>query len=188
MNAAVALESREGNVGDVSNKIDLVMAADTNESKEINNNDNESCVDGNDITKKGAEIMPNVDIEENVEQERWDYTNEYNKWEEGDFSVDEEHNQNRILATEACIDRIRKDEVANIILSFNRKNKLDNSFNDEEEKSSEGENKGDKDDQFEASVKKCGKEWGEGNLGVYIWKMPAACQQCYSRTMWCRLL
>jgi hypothetical protein len=36
--------------------------------------------------------MPNVDIEENVEQERWDYTNEYNKWEGGNFSVDEKHN------------------------------------------------------------------------------------------------
>jgi hypothetical protein len=35
------------------------MAADTNESKENNNNDNESCVDG-----KGAEIIHNVDIEE----------------------------------------------------------------------------------------------------------------------------
>jgi hypothetical protein len=49
--------------------------------------------------------------------------------------------------------------VANILLSFNRKNKLDNSFNDEEEKCSEGENKGDTDDQFEANVKKSGKEW-----------------------------
>ncbi len=76
-----------------------------------------------------------------------------------DFSVDKEHNQNRMLAKETCVDRIRKDEVANILLSFKRKNKLDDSFNDEEEKSSEGENKGDKDDQFEANVKKSGKEW-----------------------------
>jgi hypothetical protein len=52
MNASEALEGREGNIGDVSNKIDLVMAANTNKSKEINNNDNESCVDGNDIAKK----------------------------------------------------------------------------------------------------------------------------------------
>ena len=74
MNASEVLEGREGNVGDVSNKIDLVIAADTNESYEINNNDNESCVDGNDIAKKGAEIMPNVDIEKNIEQERYDYT------------------------------------------------------------------------------------------------------------------
>ncbi len=69
MNASEALEGREGNIGDVSNKIDLVMAVNTNDSKEINNNDIQSCVDGNDIAKKGAEIMPNVDIEENVEQE-----------------------------------------------------------------------------------------------------------------------
>jgi hypothetical protein len=74
MNGPEDLEGIEGNIGDVSNKIDLVMAADTNESKEIKNNDNESCVDGNDIAKKGAEIMPNVDIEKNIEQERYDYT------------------------------------------------------------------------------------------------------------------
>jgi hypothetical protein len=67
LNVSEALEGREGNVGDVSNKIDLVMAANTNESKENNNNDSESCVDGNDIAKKVADIMPNVDIEESVE-------------------------------------------------------------------------------------------------------------------------
>jgi hypothetical protein len=43
-----------------------------------------------------------------------------------------------------CNDRIRNDEVANILLSFNRKNKLDNSCNDKEENNCEGENKGDK--------------------------------------------
>jgi hypothetical protein len=47
INASEVLEGREGNVDDVSNMIDLVMAADTNESKDINNNDNESCIDGN---------------------------------------------------------------------------------------------------------------------------------------------
>jgi hypothetical protein len=54
---------------------------------------------------------------------------------------------------------LTESEVANILLSFKRKNKLDDSFNDEEEKSSEGENKGDNNDQFEANVKKNGKEW-----------------------------
>jgi hypothetical protein len=48
-----------------------------------------------------------------------------------------------------------------IFLSFNRKNKLDDSCNDEEEKNSEGENKGDKYDQFEANVNKSGHELGE---------------------------
>jgi hypothetical protein len=33
MNASKALEGREGGVGDVSNKIDLVMAANTSELK-----------------------------------------------------------------------------------------------------------------------------------------------------------
>jgi hypothetical protein len=46
----------------------------------------------------------------------------------------------------------------NILLSFSRKNKLDDSCNDEGEKSSEGENKGDNDEQFEANVNKSGKE------------------------------
>ena len=62
-----------------------------------------------------------------------------------------------MLENDFCNDRIRKDEVANICLSFNRKNKLEDSCNDEEEKSSEGENKGDKDDQFEANVNRVGK-------------------------------
>jgi hypothetical protein len=52
MNASEALEGREGNIIDLSSNIDLVMAANMNESKENNNNDNESCVDSNDIAKK----------------------------------------------------------------------------------------------------------------------------------------
>ncbi len=62
MKAENALEDIEGNVGDVSNKIDLVMAANTNGSQENNKNNHESCVDGTDIAKKGAVIMPNIDI------------------------------------------------------------------------------------------------------------------------------
>jgi hypothetical protein len=68
-------------------------------------------------------------------------------------------------------DRIRKDELANILLSFYRKNKLDDSCNDEEERSSEGENKGDNDDNFEANVNKSGHELGESNVCVYVGKM-----------------
>ncbi len=115
--------------------------------------------------------MPNIDIEDNKEQERWDYTNEYNEWEGWEFSNNGEPKQNRMLENDFCIDRIRKDEVANILLSFNRKNKLDNSCNDEEEKSSEGENKGAKDDQFEDNVNKSGHELGEGNVCVCVGKM-----------------
>ncbi len=76
-----------------------------------------------------------------------------------------------MLENNFCNDRIRNDEVANILLSFNRKNKLDNSCNNEEGKSSEGENKGDKDDQFEANINKSGHEWGEGNVCVYVGKI-----------------
>jgi hypothetical protein len=72
MNAKNALEGIEGKVSDVSNNIDLVMAANTQESQEHNNNNYELCVDSNDFAKKSALIMPNVDIEDNVEQDRWD--------------------------------------------------------------------------------------------------------------------
>jgi hypothetical protein len=67
MKAKNALEGIEGNVGEVCNKIDLVMATNTKGSQEININNYESCVDGNDIAKKGALIMPNIDIEDSVE-------------------------------------------------------------------------------------------------------------------------
>jgi hypothetical protein len=70
MKAEIRLEGIEGNVGDVSNKIDLVMATNTKESQDNNNNNYESCVDSNNIAKKGALIMPNIDIENNVEQDR----------------------------------------------------------------------------------------------------------------------
>jgi hypothetical protein len=83
MKAKTLLEGIEGNVGNVSNNIDLVMAANTQESQECNNNNYESCVDSNNIARKGALIMPNIDIENNIEQDRWDYSSEYNKWEGG---------------------------------------------------------------------------------------------------------
>ncbi len=52
MNTKNVLEGIEGNVGDVNNKIDLVVAANTKESQENNNNNYESCVDSKDIAKK----------------------------------------------------------------------------------------------------------------------------------------
>jgi hypothetical protein len=67
MKAKNALKGIEGNVSDVSNKIDLVMAANSKGYQEINNNYYESCVDGNDIAEKGALIMPNIDIKDNAE-------------------------------------------------------------------------------------------------------------------------
>ena len=71
--------------------------------------------------------MPNIDIENNIEQDRWEYNNEYNEWQEGGNRNNDEPKQNRMLENYFCNDRIRNDEVANILLSFNRKNKLDNS-------------------------------------------------------------
>jgi hypothetical protein len=49
------------------NNIDLVKAANTQKSQEHNNNIDECCYDSNDTAKKGASIMPNTDIENNVE-------------------------------------------------------------------------------------------------------------------------
>jgi hypothetical protein len=68
---------------------------------------------------------------------------------DGGIRNNDKPEQNRMLENYVCNDRIRNDEVANILLSFNRKNTLDNSCNDKEEKNSEGENKGDKNDQYE---------------------------------------
>jgi hypothetical protein len=56
--------------------------------------------------------------------------------------------------------------VANILLSFNRKNKSDYSCNDEEEKNIKGEYKGDKNDQFEANLNMNWHELVEGNICV----------------------
>jgi hypothetical protein len=52
INAKNLLEGIEGNVSDVLNNIDLVMAANTQESQEYNNNNYELCVDSNNIAKK----------------------------------------------------------------------------------------------------------------------------------------
>ena len=78
------IEGVEGYVGDVFNNIDLVMVANTQESQEHNNNDYELCVESNDISKKMNLKMPNNDIENYVEEDRWDYSNECNKWKGGD--------------------------------------------------------------------------------------------------------
>jgi hypothetical protein len=110
--------------------------------------------------------MPNIDIENYVEQDRWDYSNECNKWEGGGLRNNDEPKQNRMLINYVCNDRIRNDEVANILLSLNRKNTSANSCNDKEENNSEGENKGDKNDQFEANVNMSVRELGEGNVCV----------------------
>jgi hypothetical protein len=65
--------------------------------------------------------MPNIDIEDNKEQDRWDYSNKYNEWQGGGIKNNEKPKHNRMLENYFCNDRIRNDEVANILLSFNRK-------------------------------------------------------------------
>jgi hypothetical protein len=83
IHAKNSLEGIEGNISDVLNNIDLVMAANKQESQEHNINNYELCVESNNIAKKGALIMPNIDSENYVEEDRWDYSNECNKWEGG---------------------------------------------------------------------------------------------------------
>ncbi len=51
-NAKHLLEGIEGNISGVLNNIDLVMAANTQESQDHNNNKYELCVDSNNIAKK----------------------------------------------------------------------------------------------------------------------------------------
>ena len=52
MNSKTLLGGIEGDIGDEINNIDLVMATNTQESQEHNNNNYEFCVDSNDIAKK----------------------------------------------------------------------------------------------------------------------------------------
>jgi hypothetical protein len=39
--------------------------------------------------------MPNIDIEDNIEQDRWDYINKYNEWEGGGGESEPMTNPNR---------------------------------------------------------------------------------------------
>ena len=71
-----------------------------------------------------------------------------------------------MLDNNVCNDRIRNDEVENILLSLNRKNTLGNSCNDKEDNNGEGENEGDTNDQFDANVIMSARELGKGNISL----------------------
>ncbi len=71
-----------------------------------------------------------------------------------------------MLENYVCNDTIRNNEVANILLSLNRKNKLANSCNHKKDKNGEGGNKGDINYQFDAEVKISACELGKGNISV----------------------
>jgi hypothetical protein len=58
-----------------------------------------------------------------------------------------------MLKNYVCNDRIRNDEVANILLSLNRMNTFSNSCNDNEDNNGEDENKGDINFLFDANIK-----------------------------------
>jgi hypothetical protein len=72
--------------------------------------------------KKGEFKKHNIDIDNDLEEDRWDYSNECNKWEEGGLRNNYKPKQNRMLENYVCSDKIENDEVANILLSLNRKN------------------------------------------------------------------
>ena len=116
--------------------------------------------------KKGEFKKHNIDIDNDVEEDRWDYSNEWNKWEGGGLRNNYEPKQNRMIENYVCNDIIRNDEVANILLSLNRKNTLENSCNDTEDNNGEGENEGDINYQFEANVKMSARGLGKGNVSV----------------------
>jgi hypothetical protein len=126
MNSKTLLGGTEGNVGDEVNNIDRVMASNTQVTQDHNNNNYELCVDSNKISKKGEFKQPSIDIDHYVEEDRWDYSNECNEWEGVGTRNNYKPKQNRMLDNYVCNDIIRIDEVANILLSLNRKNTLDN--------------------------------------------------------------
>ncbi len=64
--------------------------------------------------KKGEFQKHNIDIDNDVEEDRWDYINECNKWKGGGLRNNYKHKQNRMLENYVCNDRIRNDEVANM--------------------------------------------------------------------------
>ncbi len=97
----------EGNVGNENNNIDLVMAFNTQVTQDHNNNNYELCVDSNDICKKGEFIKPSIDIDHYVEEDRWDYSNECNKWEGGGIRNNYKPKQNRMLENFVCNDTIK---------------------------------------------------------------------------------
>jgi hypothetical protein len=173
MNSKTLLGGIEGNVGSDIYNIDLVMAFNTHVTQDHNNNNYELCVDSNDISKKGEFKKPSIDIDHYVEEDRWDYSNECNEWEGGGIRNNYKAKQNRMLENYVCNDTIRNNEVANILLSLNKKNNLANSCNDKKDKNGEVGNKGDINYQFDADVKMSVGELGKGNISV-------------AEKMWCR--
>ncbi len=83
MNSKKLLGGVEGNVSNEMNNIDLVMASNTQVTQDHNNNNYDLCVDSNDISKKGEFKKHNIDIDNDIEEDRWDYSNECNEWEGG---------------------------------------------------------------------------------------------------------
>jgi hypothetical protein len=69
-----------------------------------------------------------------------------------------------MLEIYVCNDIIRNDQVANKLLSVNRKNTLKISCNGKENNNGEGQNEGDINYQLNADVKMSARELGKRNL------------------------
>jgi hypothetical protein len=116
--------------------------------------------------KKSEFKNPNIDIENYVEEDRWDYSNECNEWEGRGLRNNYRPKQNRMLDNDVCNDRTRNDEVVIILLSLNRKYTLGNSCNDKEDNNGEGKNEGDTNDKFDSNVNTSAHELGNGNISL----------------------
>ncbi len=125
MNSKCLLGGIEADIGHEMNNVNVVMASNTQVTQEHNNNNYEFCIDSNDKSKEGEFKKHNTNIDNYVEEDRWDYSNEYNKWEGGGLSNNYKPKQNRMLENYVSNDIIRNDQVANILLSLNRKKHIE---------------------------------------------------------------
>jgi hypothetical protein len=66
-----------------------------------------------------------------------------------------------MLDNDVCNDRIRNDEVANILFSLNSKNTMDSSCNEKEDNDGEGENEGDTNDKFDDNINTSARDLGK---------------------------
>jgi hypothetical protein len=86
MNSKCLLGGVETSISHEMNNVNEVMASNTQVTQEHNNNNYEFCIDSNDISKENEFKKPNNNIDNYVEENRWEYSNECNKWEVGGLS------------------------------------------------------------------------------------------------------
>ncbi len=125
INSKCLLGGIEVDVSHEMNNVNAVMASNTQVTQEHNNNNYEFCIDSNNKSKEGQFKKPNTNIDNYLEEYRWDYSDECNKWEGGGLSNSYKPKQNRMLENYVSNDIIRNYQVANILLSLNRKKHIE---------------------------------------------------------------